>query len=600
MDNIPAEINSFYEQLEEINSFDKWELIEQIKPLSDMYSDNWKHALVAEQIVLRFVLNEGKLKPIFIGVSKDGKEVGFPSINEFSEEAISYLKGRAEKTKNHLLVSRYNHILFDIEKNRNFAIKAIEAYKQLIHLKRADDIQERFIPSIQAVLKLTEKSKYKIDETKEEFIDLIHRDETTVYNKYYIVNELIESSLFKSYELRFVTELCLNWLELVKDQDYFYKKRLLLTAIRVGINNDIDSAIFYEKLAENEDLLLEEHVDDSDFLKPIILADKMEYFKKAENTVKYEETSKEYTRVKSQVELTMFEIPIEGELHIQLNEEIRKNVQIILSWDIDKILAYFSTHSPLFPDIKSTIASATENYNKSFTRFATTNVFDINVNSKTISANEGIDNEIFKYYQLSFGILALPEFLMVLQHGVFNGKISYYHVYQYLHQNSWYGQRLPKMKMRVRKDDCYYNWLDLFAPALHSFFSQIEASFLLGSDNPYSNWVLSIDSLTLKFEGALRDFVRLLSGSTSIMKKDEVREMLLEYLLDSDIVKKQFTDNDLALFKMIFTKKGENIRNNVAHCFYQTGEYRLEMICKIFLCVLRLGKYKLKPVSENE
>ena len=84
------------------------------------------------------------------------------------------------------------------------------------------------------------------------------------------------------------------------------------------------------------------------------------------------------------------------------------------------------------------------------------------------------------------------------------------------------------------------------------------------------------------------------------MKKDEVREMLLEDLLDSDIVKKQFTDNDLALFKMIFTKKGENIRNNVAHCFYQTGEYRLEMICKIFLCVLRLGKYKLKQVTENE
>ena len=52
--------------------------------------------------------------------------------------------------------------------------------------------------------------------------------------------------------------------------------------------------------------------------------------------------------------------------------------------------------------------------------------------------------------------------------------------------------------------------------------------------------------------------------------------------------------------KMIFTKKGENIRNNVAHCFYQTGEYRLEMICKIFLCVLRLGKYKLKQVTENE
>jgi hypothetical protein len=219
---------------------------------------------------------------------------------------------------------------------------------------------------------------------------------------------------------------------------------------------------------------------------------------------------------------------------------------------------------------------------------------------KPLSDEEGLEHEKYKNYQLALGISVLPVLIRVMQAGVNNLKISYSQLYGYLFHNSWYGQKLPKMKLRSKKEEESYNWLDLMAPALHHFFLQLEASFLLGSDNPYSNYILCIDSLTLKFEGALRDFVRLVGGSSSKFKKDEIREMLLENLLDSDIVKREFNENDLALFKMVFTGKGDNIRNNVAHCFYQADDYRLEMICKIFLCILRLGKYKLRPIVKNE
>lgn len=277
----------------------------------------------------------------------------------------------------------------------------------------------------------------------------------------------------------------------------------------------------------------------------------------------------------------------------------QKNLVTILSWDSDQIFAYFAIHSVLFPDIDTIIAQATKNYNVSFHRFATSCVFDINGNVKTLTNEEGLEREKYIDYQFSLGISVLPVLIRTLQTGVYNLKISYAQLYGYLFRNSWYGQKLPKMKLRSKEEEDSYNWLDLMAPALHHFFMQLEASFLLGSGNPYSNYILSIDSLTLKFEGALRDFVRLVGGSSSKLKKDEIREMLLENLLDSEIVKKEFNDNDLALFKMVFTSKGDNIRNNVAHCFYLADEYRLEMMCKIFLCILRLGKYKLRPVSVN-
>lgn len=600
MYQVPPEIRVFYEQLEAITTLDSWGLYDQVTPLNGLFSNEWNQVLATEQFCLRFALNEGKLKSCFVSVDKEGKEVGYPSISNFSEEAVVYLMKRTTEAKNPFLQSRYNHLLYEIKKHHEFAISAITAYKQLIYLKLENDFQDRFLPSVQAILKLTENSKYQVKETKAEFIELIHNDDISINDKYFLINELIHSSLFKLSELKFYPELSLTWLSSLTDIDYILKKGILESAIKVCNGNGLSSRLYYEKLAENEDFILKQHLEDSDFIKPKILSEIMVYYKSAKNIRKYEEFEKEYTRVKSLTELSKYQLPLEGEIHRQLNDEINKNLETILSWNADHIFAYFAVHSDLFPDIETIIPQATKNYNSSFHRYATNCVFDINGNIKKLTDEEGLEHQKYIEYNFALGISVLPVLIRTMQSGVHNLKISYAQLYSYLFVNSWYGQKLPKMKLRSKKDEDSYNWLDLLAPALHHFFLQLEASFLLGSENPYSNYVLSIDSLTLKFEGALRDFVRLVGGSSSKFKKDEIREMLLENLLDSDIVKKEFNNNDLALFKMVFTAKGDNIRNNIAHCFYQADEYRLEMICKIFLCILRLGKYKLRPIVKNE
>lgn len=600
MDQVPNEIKDFYQQLENITTLDSWNLMKQITPLKEIFSHEWNQVLATEQLCLRFALNEGKLKSSFVTTTKDGKEVGYPSINNFSKEAITYLKRRTKEAQNPFLVSRYNHVLYELEKNRNYAIEAIASYKRLIYLMIEEDFHDRFIPSVQAILRLTERTKFQVNETKKELLELTFNDDIEIYKKLSIIREFINSPICKSHELKFYPELGLSWINQLKKDDYYPKKEILESALKVAISNRINKEIFYEKLAENEDVILQQHPDDKDFIKPKILAEIMAYYKNAKNWEKYEEFSKEYTRVKSLAELSLIEIPLDAELHNLINEEINRNLKTILTWDPDHIFAYFSVHSDLFPDINTIIPQSTQNYNKSFLRHATSMVYDINGNVKELTDEAGLEHEIHKNYQLAFAISVLPVFIRTMQTGVFNFKISYNHLYLYLHQNSWFGQKLPKMKLTAKDENETYNWLDLMAPALLNFFMQLEASFLLGSENPFSNYVLAIDSLTLKFEGALRDFVRLVGGSSSKFKKEEIKEMLLEDLLNSEIAKKQFTDNDITLFKMVFTNKGDNIRNNVAHCFYKADDYRLEMICKIFLCILRLGKYKLRPVFKNE
>lgn len=592
MGNIPEQIQEYYNQLESITTFDRWELMKQLDPMSEMFEFEWNNLLNAEHISLRFELREGQLISDLYSVDENGKENGFPSLDIYSEEQLTYLKERAKTVKNPILAARYNHILFCVLKNREFGINAIDAYKKLTNHKTEDDIYERFIPAIEATIKLTEKIKYCIETTKKELITLVNDDQLEIYQKHIISSLLINSPLFKFHELSFFPDLALQWVE-SKEVGYFHNKEILNNAIKVSKNIKIDFYRFFEKLAENELLILNEHPEESDFIRVQVLGEIVDYYKKAKNNEKREHYLREYTQAKSKIELQAFDISPNKEFQQILNEEVNRRVKAILSWDTDTIFYHFSVHTNLFPDIDSVIEIATRNYKKSFLQHVTSSVFDINNNIKTLSDEENLEKEIYNNYLLSLGIGALIELIRVLQVGTYNRKITYHHLFDYLSRNSWLGQSIEETMMRGSSDNKSYKWLNLMAPALHSFMIQMETSFLIGKGREYTNWILPLDSLTLKFEGALRDFIKIIGGNTSVVKRNELQEMLLDDLLASDTAKQVFSKNDLALFKMIFTKKGDNIRHNIAHGFYHTREYNMEKCCKVLLCILRLSAYKL-------
>lgn len=591
---IPYELQNFYQQLEEVDSLEYWDLDKHLKPLDEFYLDDLRDNIATEQLCFRFYLKDGKLHSFFEGVNEKGEAIGYPNLSSFNEKQIRYLKSRIKETKNSLLLSRYNHIIYSVVKNRIYGIQAIEAYKNLITNEKGAELQYEVTLWIQAVLSLTEKTKYNINQTKDEIIQLLKDENINLYIKQNIIAELTTSRLFKSTELAFFSELCLELINNKEEGDYNVVKDLLLNAIKISNNNRIEPFIFYEKLAENENCLLAQHPDDEDFLRAKIIGEQMEYYKKAKNLSKYETARKEYSEAKSRIKLQFIEQPLNENLQRILNQEIQRKVKIMMKLPSEEIFCYFSHHTKLFPDIGTVVNNAIARYDKSFLKHVSQNVFDTNVNAKELNDDEGRQKQIADEYFISLGISVLPEFMQVLNFGVINSKLNYAKLYHYLKEFSWYGQNIRKPAMKIHKGTEYYNWLDFMAPALHHFFIQFENSILVGNIRPHTNYVLAMDSLTLKFEGALRDFVRLVGGSTSIIKRDEVQEMLLEDLLDSETVKKEFSQNDIMLFKIVFTKMGENTRNNIAHCFYTIENYTLMRMLQILLCVLRLGKYKLK------
>ncbi|HND86599.1 MAG TPA: DUF4209 domain-containing protein, partial [Pseudobdellovibrionaceae bacterium] len=197
---------------------------------------------------------------------------------------------------------------------------------------------------------------------------------------------------------------------------------------------------------------------------------------------------------------------------------------------------------------------------------------------------------IFEQYGLYIGLHVAPLLQMIFSYGILQNKINHNTLIQYFLTHSWLGQDLEESSSFGNSRQ--YNWLGVLAPALLEYFVQKEAS--LKSPNAFTNYVLCIDSLTLKFEGILRDFAKRSGTSTLIPGRDgQMREAFTEDLLAMDEIKAMFGEDDLLFFRFVFTSAGNNLRNDIAHCFFRFQNYREEHFLLVLAAILRFAKYQV-------
>lgn len=114
------------------------------------------------------------------------------------------------------------------------------------------------------------------------------------------------------------------------------------------------------------------------------------------------------------------------------------------------------------------------------------------------------------------------------------------------------------------------------------------------------DWRYCLTFLSNQFEGLLRDIVTKLGGATTRIKKEKDTELIpLEGLLSSECLTKVFSEDDLFMFKMAFTKDGYNIRNDVAHGMLLPQEYNSMRSMLVFVSIIRLSKATSYIVDMN-
>jgi hypothetical protein len=582
MKRIPKEVSEFYDSLENFKSLNIWNIQKELLA-SEKVKGKWREKIVCERKILILNLDKGILNLNSQLTDISGKVNDF---GVFSKDEIVYLKERLNDTSNSWLKSRYSHILWNETKNKTYATIAIHSYIDTINRIIPNEVRELTI-NLSAIFHIAKKTKEHIEEIKKYSFDLISQLPNWLRGK--ILSELLDFNLLNKSELNEMSNEVINWIEINNPTSYNSNKEILKISLKLYEKIVKSNEILFNLLAKNEDLIINQHQDDSDFVKYTSTGAKMNYYKKAKNEVEYETELKEYTRLKQKIKLSKISIDLNDEENQMFNDYLNIKSQAILQLPTESILGFFSVNEDILVDPINNIQSAEKSIKNSIHHLFSTSVFDINSNFKNLKESEKLDHQIIQNYTIVHNVTCYSLFLKVFVDGILSGKLNYYKVFDFFEKHTWFGLKFHKSISQNEIDE-NSNWLSVLSPGIQNMFSQFELSILMNT-NKVNNFILAIDSLTLKFEGLLRDFIRLTGGFTTIEKKEELQEQLLEGLLENQKIKEYFTEKDIELFKYTFTKKGKNIRNNVAHSFMEYSNYNLQIVCLVFFCILRLGKY---------
>lgn len=208
--------------------------------------------------------------------------------------------------------------------------------------------------------------------------------------------------------------------------------------------------------------------------------------------------------------------------------------------------------------------------------------------NRNISSQTG---GIFNNYDFTIKALSIFHLNVLFQKGFTSGRLSFESLNNYIMNETWYGGDAEQIKSDGTATG--FKWAALILPALKGFFDQLDIDSSTKKTNQLA-YMLSIDSLTLKFEGLLREFSRKIGAQTIEIKENSIEERIaFEKLLDNHKLIQVVPEDDIALFKYIFTSRGINLRNNIAHCFYMPMEYRIQWMWLLIAAILKLGDYKL-------
>lgn len=570
-------IDKFYQDLEHISEIGKIDF--NIIPNCDVAFE-YLRFIVCVEVNASSSLNNEHIDEVFTPIK---------------EKTISYLEGRVEQTSNNFLKSRYYHFLYVLTKNNKYCGKTIECYQIILeqYLQNPEKGYNTlyFEDVLKIIISISEESKYKINELKEQIHKYLKDENIICRIKTRIIQTIKESKLFKISELNYIPELCIkiskaeidpHWIEINLKLGLYYankfkenKNQLCCEIYELLGDNEYKNIKHYDGKPEN---IVIPHYNQATYTNMIY------YYKKTENKNKLDEATKLYSDNKKNLKLLKITSRIEHQDDDKLYEVLNSQIEALLKEKSSMIVFYLCFGDGFILIKNDKLNDYEEEQSNSFTsKYFNYSPIDINTNSKidkTLSHNK------FELYGMSMQF-NLDFVIRIILKSIESKKLSYSKMINILKRSTFFGHEL--ICNRITGKEISYTFIQQIDFALKSFFQQCE--LLIKGKRP--DWRITIDILSLKFEGILRDIIGITSGGNTIVMKKEhnTTEMLLDNLLRCNTFIKIFNEDDKNLFQYSFTDKGFNIRNNVAHSFYKPQDYNIYNAVLVLLCVLRLAKF---------
>lgn len=534
----------------------------------------------------------------------NGEVLKYPDIDHLAKSAIDYVIKRASDTGSVLLKARYNHILWKCPpgvKNNKYALVAVKSYIDSI---RKHTVYFNSTGNENALIEISNLYENLLALQSEYGVDL---DETKKLTHFL----LFDNPDFKHYILRGFLEEMLKYPKLFKKSDFentliIFENRLhnigdiaddftlvnydLPTAIRVARKLGQSTRKWHQEVGNAHLRKAEKEIDeDRLWIKHNQYAKAIEAFKLSGDDEARKEVEKRYTSLKPKVKLNKVQIPFDEEARTRLHQSfkyIEKVANSILELPSHEVYVEISK-GQFFPGYKD-VEEAVKNSANSFMNFAVGIYFDSNINVSQEPSEKKYSRQFFETYSFRFKFIVMPYLHSILYTGIASGKLTYKNLMIHLIKNTWMGK--PNFKYDLDGNEHERTWISLLAPSLLEFFSQTRAS--VSSKYYQPSYVLSVDSLTLKIEGLFRDFCQRVNIPTSRNKQKGMQEINLSNILEDGLLEEYFNEDDLLFFNYVFSSEGGiNLRNNVAHCFYDYDDYDLNQMLILIAVLLRIGKY---------
>ncbi len=601
-------IEEIYEFLErDIKTLKRqWELTSGIRKFFEGIEDiEVKNKLKWECFALDFQIQNGEVKPVWSSPSEDGITLnGYPLYKDFDDSGFAYLKQRAASVKSDYLVSRYHHILWNSpapHKHNNHAKAAVDAYLRILKQLKCVTEEKRSGRDCLELLKngfaISLQSKYRINDFKTIIKEwLFERNKFPKDSKVSIVRYMLEISQLKKEDFTGI----LNLLQQIitkrnkKLVDYFFNKETCEIALKVAQKTGTDTKIWNKRIGDSFIKMADNRMDDESRMIPLsFIKDAIPFYKNAGLDQKVRAAEQKYFELKKELKLNSYPIVLDEATAETLDNEYREKATALMELESEHIFGFLLRGQGIFPK-KVWLQAQKQSEDSKFLDLFTPMRFDINNNVSKQRGNDGTKEaaRLYEQYHYYLRMTVLPFLHKIFIKGIIERKITFPLLMKFFAEHTWYGQEL--IEYDAGGTPHQYNWLSMIAPSIHEYFIQIESA--LRSNNPYTNFIMPIDSLTLKFEGVLRDFTRILGVSTTTSGKGNVlREKYIEELLAEEKIQQKFNEDDLLLFHFLFVSKdGINLRNDIAHSFYRYNNYSFDLMHLLICAFLRMGKYRMR------
>ncbi len=527
-----------------------------------------------------FTFDLGEIKPKIVSAGNV-----YPTLDCF-ENNFSYLKNRAATVSNPKYKAKYNHILWaSQEKHRDYATSAIEGYYALLvngKFSSSDAMEANaFEYHFKNLFILSQTIGHKKEETLDLLDSVLGTDRVSGFEEYRLIKFLVDNGKIARPKLQRLSEYVKN----ASEREDFERCRQHFLELMILLSQKLGqkTSQYHERLGEY--FLGEAHKHSKSFIVHDFYLNALKAFQKSGNREKIESTTVLLQKAKSTIDFKTVKFEVTDERLQAYWTAIESHIDSLINKQDENLLYLYLTYGEqILP--KAELLNE-KNRSQVFDLFSVMN-FDINKN--VTGSKEGGVNSYFIHLQN----FTSNHLWMVFSRGFRSGKMSFNGFMEFLKNHTWYGQDFTYLNAQGESEG--FDWLDLLRPSLASFFDQSEIDIKRNNESK-AGYILSIDSLALKFEGLLREFSRMIEAQTIEIKENGTEERIsFEKLLENEKLKELMPEDNLAFFKFLFTSEGMNLRNNVAHCFYPARKYSAGGMFLLLTALLRLGAYKFNRI----